>query len=298
MTKSKRAGWVAMGVVALLAALCVQIVSSLVVVFPYALIEGFKAAQNPGGSQQEMVDSVMSGMGDIMGIVLVVAGVLLLAVFIPWFYFGCGKPKISRESAKRVFAPRTLIVVVIIAAGLNFGINCLLQMVYTLVPQALESYQELMESAGLGVNGWANAAAVILAPLGEELIFRGVVFTYARKAVSGMKSAKVQFWIANAIQALLFGVYHMNLVQGIYAFFIGLALGYLCQRYRSVIPGMLAHLVFNGMSTLFDGAMYAWIPESLVWYAVIGVAGVAVVLAVMALNGSPTSENEQNIAES
>lgn len=293
----KRVGWFAMGVVALLTAVCVSVVSSIVVVFSYAMMEGFKAAST-GRGQQEVLSSVMSGIGDIIGIILVVTGVLLLAVFIPWFYFGCGRPKISRESARRVFAPRTLVVVVIIAAGLNYGINCLLQMVYTLAPQALESYQELMESAGLGVNAWANAAAVILAPLGEELIFRGVVFHYARRAVSGMGNAKAEFWIANIFQALLFGIYHMNLVQGIYAFFIGLALGYLCQRYRSVIPGMLAHLVFNGMSTLFDGVMYAWIPESLVWYGIIGGVGIALVLAVIILNGSPTADNKQNIAQS
>lgn len=61
----------------------------------------------------------------------------------------------------------------IIAIGLNYGINCLLQLVYILVPQVLENYQQLMENAGIGSDVWSNAAAVLLAPLGEELIFRG-----------------------------------------------------------------------------------------------------------------------------
>lgn len=296
MTAAKRIGWIGLSVLTLLAALSVQIVASVVVVLPYSLIAGMQAAMNGQTDSSLIMENFMAGMGDIMGIILVVVGVLLLVVFVPWFYFGCGRQKITGASAKRVFAPRTLLIVVIIATGLNYGINCLLQMVYALAPQALENYQQLMENAGIGNNVWANAAAVLLAPLGEELIFRGVAFYYARRAVSDMRNPKAAFWIANGIQALLFGIYHMNLVQGIYAFVIGLALGYLCQKYHSVIPGMLAHLVFNGMSALLGDVMYAWIPESIVWYAIIGAAGIALVLAAIVLNGTSIADNEQNVA--
>ncbi len=294
MTGKKRAGWISLCIVTLLAAICVQMAGSMLVVLPYSVYAGIQAAA--GGNAADAMQSVMGNMENIMSIALVVVGILLLIVFVPWFYFGCGRPRISVESAKRVFAPQTLLVVVILAVGLNYGISCLLQMVYETAPQLMESYQELMESAGLGVNAWANAAAVILAPLGEELIFRGVIFHYARKAVTGMKSPKKAFWIANCIQALLFGIYHMNLVQGIYAFGIGLVLGYLCQKYRSVIPAMLAHLIFNGISTLFSGWMYSWIPESIVWYGLIAAVGIALVLATMLVNGPAVKENNQNIA--
>lgn len=197
---------------------------------------------------------------------------------------------------KRVFTPRALLMVLVIAVGLNYGINCLLQLVYVAAPQLLENYMELMENSGLGVNAWANAAAVILAPLGEELVFRGVAFFYAGKAVSGMRNPRAAFWIANCIQALLFGIYHLNPVQGLYAFFIGLALGYLCRKYQSLIPGMLAHLVFNGMSTLLGDGIYTWIPDNAIGYSLVGAAGIALVLAAMFLNGPATAKNEQNIA--
>ncbi len=295
MTMAKRVGWAGLSVLTLLAALSVQIVGSVLVVLPYAFVAGFQAAAN-GQSNIQMAENFMGNIGEITGIILVVVGVLLLLVFIPWFYFGCGRQKITGESARRVFAPQTLLVVIIIAIGMNYGINCLLQLVYIVAPKVLENYQQLMENAGIGTDLWANAAAVVMAPLGEELIFRGVAFHYARKAVAGMKNPKAAFWIANCMQALLFGIYHLNLVQGIYAFAIGLALGYLCQRYRSVIPGMLAHLVFNGMSALFDGVMYAWIPENIVWYVIISVAGIALVLVTIVKNGLQTTDNEQNVA--
>ena len=301
MTTSKRIGWVGLSVLALLAALGVQIMASMLVVVPYAIVEGFQAgmqAAAQGTDVSEFTADFMNNIGDMMGIVLIVVGILLLIVFIPWFYFGCGRQKITGETIKRAFSPRTLLIVLVIAVGLNYGINCLLQLVYVWAPQLLEDYMELMENSGLGVNAWANAAAVILAPLGEELIFRGVAFYYARKAVTGMRNAHAAFWIANCIQALLFGIYHMNLVQGVYAFFIGLALGYLCQKYHSLIPGMLAHFVFNGMSAVLGDGIYTWIPESALWYVLVGTAGIALVLAAMFLNGPAVSKNEQNIAQS
>lgn len=295
MSGKKRAGWISLCIVVLLAALCVQMVGSMLVVIPYSVFAGVQAAAE-GGTTGDAMQLVMGDMENIMSVALVVTGILLLIVFIPWFYFGCGRPRITGESAKRAFSPRTLLVVVILAVGMNYGINCLLQLIYELAPELMESYQELMESTGLGVNAWANAAAVILAPLGEELIFRGVIFHYARKAVTGMKSPKKAFWIANCIQALLFGIYHLNPVQGLYAFAIGLVLGYLCQKYRSVIPGMLAHLLFNGISALFSEQLYGWIPESIAWYGLIAAAGMILVLTTLLVNGSAVTESNQNVA--
>lgn len=298
MTVGKRIGWTGLSILALVAAFGVQIVASMIIILPYALVEGIRQGMQAANGQDpgRMADEIMANMGSIMGIVLVVAGVLLLVVFLPWYYFGCGKQKFTRESIGRVFSPRALLVVFLIAIALNYGINCLLQLVYVLAPQALEYYQQLMENAGIGSDLWANLAAVILAPLGEELVFRGVAFHYARKAVEGMRRPRTAFWIANCIQALLFGIYHMNLIQGIYAFVIGLVLGYLFQRYRSLIPGVLAHLVFNGMSALLGDMAYAWIPESVIWYAVIGVAGIGLVLIIMIKNGFASVDNEQNVA--
>lgn len=299
MTGAKRAGWTGMSILTLLAAVAVQLVSSMLVIFPYAFVKGVQAGMQAaagGLDAGELTADIMNSTGDMVGIVMIVVGILLLIVFIPWFYFGCGRQKITGESMRRAFSPRALLIVLVVVVGLNFGINCLMQMVYVEAPQLLEDYMKLMENSGLGTNFWANAAAVILAPLGEELIFRGVAFYYACKAVSGMKNPRTAFWIANCIQALLFGIYHLNLVQGLYAFFIGLALGYLRQKYHSLLPGMLAHLLFNGMSVVLGEVIYAWIPEQALWYGLLGAAGIAVTLAAMLLNGPAVAKSEQSIA--
>ena len=74
-----------------------------------------------------------------------------------------------------------------------------------------------------------------MAPVIEELVFRGLILHYC----SG-------FMAANLIQALLFGLYHGNVIQGIYAFIFGLLLGFIAIKTDSLIIGMLLHMIING----------------------------------------------------
>ena len=60
----------------------------------------------------------------------------------------------------------------------------------------------------------------------------------------------MKFAAANVIQALFFGILHMNLVQGIYAFAVGLVLGYVAGKCRTVFLPILLHLCFNIAGTV------------------------------------------------
>ena len=80
----------------------------------------------------------------------------------------------------------------------------------------------------------------ILAPIAEELIFRGAILRVLLDAF-GRKGR----WSAIALTALLFAVIHGNLAQGTHAFVIGMVLGWLYVRTRSVLPGIVLHWVNN-----------------------------------------------------
>jgi membrane protease YdiL (CAAX protease family) len=58
------------------------------------------------------------------------------------------------------------------------------------------------------------------------------------------------FYVANITQAILFALLHMNLIQIIYAFPLGLIFGYVTKKYRSLIPAILLHALINGFSVL------------------------------------------------
>ena len=89
------------------------------------------------------------------------------------------------------------------------------------------------------------------------------------------------FVAANLIQAVFFGIYHMNLIQGIYAAFLGFIFGYLVWRYDSILITVFAHALFNLLGTLFVDIEYAVLPPFLI--NLIIVFSIPVTAAVIAL---------------
>ena len=66
----------------------------------------------------------------------------------------------------------------------------------------------------------------IVGPLAEEIIMRGAVYPELRKGFS--------FWPAALISALLFGFIHLNLLQGMVGFSLGIILAYLVYKTQSI----------------------------------------------------------------
>lgn len=81
---------------------------------------------------------------------------------------------------------------------------------------------------------------VVVGPIVEEIIFRGAI-------LRSLQPYGTNFAIV--LSSLLFGLYHLILLQGIYAFFAGLVLGYCAVRF-SIKWAMLIHMVNNGISML------------------------------------------------
>ena len=52
------------------------------------------------------------------------------------------------------------------------------------------------------------------------------------------------------ITALMFGIYHFNLVQGLYTFVLSLLLTYVLEKYNTIIAPMVVHIVANGMAVV------------------------------------------------
>lgn len=61
-------------------------------------------------------------------------------------------------------------------------------------------------------------------------------------------------WLAAVLSALAFGVCHGQPVWMAYAFLLGLVFAWFRLRTGSILPSLLAHLVFNGISPL-SGAL-------------------------------------------
>ena len=84
-------------------------------------------------------------------------------------------------------------------------------------------------------------ALCVMPAIAEELLFRGAFQGLMRPCGSAA---------AIFAPALLFGVLHLDLAQGLTAFACGVFLGWLAERSGSILPGMLLHLVNNALAFL------------------------------------------------
>lgn len=85
---------------------------------------------------------------------------------------------------------------------------------------------------------WGYLVVGLLAPLAEEMVFRGAI-------LRSLLRWKENPWIGIVISAVLFAVIHMNPAQMPHAFLIGLLLGWLYYRTDSIVPGVVYHWVNN-----------------------------------------------------
>jgi len=114
---------------------------------------------------------------------------------------------------------------------------------------------------------WGILAAVFLLPFFEELIFRGAILRHL-----------VPFGVNFAIvtQAVLFGLWHLNLYQGIFAVPMGLILGYVAYHF-SLKWSYALHALNNGFAMVMGLSwMPGWVAPTIMVVAALGAVAVLV----------------------
>ncbi len=100
-------------------------------------------------------------------------------------------------------------------------------------------------AAGAVSMGGASLALIlvaVLAPIYEELIFRGLIL--------GGLARHLSFGWSNAWQALIFATIHFDLRNFVFYLAFGLVAGWLVRRTRGLAASMLLHVINNGIATL------------------------------------------------
>lgn len=109
----------------------------------------------------------------------------------------------------------------------------------------------------------------IIIPIMEEMIFRGLIYRRMRRNVSMVK--------AMIFTSLMFGLYHGNSVQFIYALLSGLLLSYMYEKYGSLKAPVLAHMLMNIVScALTEVDVFTWIFSDMMRVAVITILCAAI----------------------
>jgi membrane protease YdiL (CAAX protease family) len=96
-------------------------------------------------------------------------------------------------------------------------------------------------------DGPRMVTLLLLAPISEELFFRGVLLKGLREHYPD--------WLAVAASALVFTAAHGSLAAG--PMVLGLVNGFIVVRTGSIVPG----IVFHTISNTYGPAMAAWLPN-------------------------------------
>ena len=224
---------------------------------------GVIAALASGDSESFMEGAALDNAILMLG---VAAQLVVIAVFLPWWRrmrpgsFIARRDQVAPEGVSVV---KSLAILLLVGVSAQLLVGCLLGFVEMLFPEAMAEYSELMEDTSVGVFAIVSALSIaVLAPINEEIVCRGVMLECAMRAMSpgwnaadGARYRAVSaraFWIANTLQALAFGVLHMNLIQGGYAFVLGAALGWVFWRTGKLRYPIILHFALNISSYLVE----------------------------------------------
>jgi membrane protease YdiL (CAAX protease family) len=99
-------------------------------------------------------------------------------------------------------------------------------------------------------NLWVQIGAiVVLAPLGEEVLCRGIIY--------GKLKREFGLWTALVLQAVIFGVMHKSLMQAVLAVAVGLILGLVREETGTVWFSWVGHMVLNLVAVVMSNLTIA-----------------------------------------
>jgi len=132
-----------------------------------------------------------------------------------------------------------------------------------LIQYKIDSYKTVSNNISSGLNTLGGLICVIIfIPIFEEILFRGLIFIELKKTINIVVSI--------LIQALIFGVFHGNLIQGIYTFILGVILSVIYIWLDSIWAPIICHVTYNFMGTLiFPILIYVTGKYSLI-FAILG----------------------------
>ena len=129
----------------------------------------------------------------------------------------------------------TVVLTIVLAASSSVGLNILLSL--TGLVHASAAYQDVANQQYSVVFVVGAVLFGLISPITEEIVFRGLVFNRMRRYYPTIA--------AILMSGVLFGVYHGNLVQGVYGGCMGILLAYTYERLHSFFIPCLFHAVAN-----------------------------------------------------
>ena len=226
----------------------VYIIVQLVISFTYGIVWTIIKIMELTASGQEPDNMLLTQqlteqlLNDTMMLTFLTGAITLL---IYWISFAIRKKKFLKEVEIKAISVKEIWAIVV--AGLS--LNVIISVVLSVIPWPQEWLEAYVTSAGTidnSVLAWVTT--VIMAPILEEILFRGLIYTRLKKGMPAL--------VAALVASLVFGIMHGTIIWALYAFVIGMVMTWIFERYQSLTANILFHMAFNTM-----GMIISMIPE-------------------------------------
>jgi hypothetical protein len=142
--------------------------------------------------------------------------------------------------ATKAVSPKTLYLATL--AGLVFYITCQGFIQTIPFPQNWHDANASATQVFADIRFFPIITAGLFIPFVEEVAFRGFTQRILHHAFTP--------WQAVIVQSVVFGMFHMNMLQASYAFATGIVIGYIYMKSRNLWAAVCFHAAFNGANYL------------------------------------------------
>lgn len=108
------------------------------------------------------------------------------------------------------------------------------------ITETFDNYSENVEPLMKGNILFLILIVVVVVPIFEEILFRGLIFNKLKD--------NMNIYLALVVQAVLFGIFHMNIIQGIYTFILAIIIGLTFIWLKSIWAPIIIHAIFNSLN--------------------------------------------------
>ncbi|MFR3566934.1 MAG: lysostaphin resistance A-like protein [Paraclostridium sordellii] len=195
---------------------------------------------------------------------LVFIGDLITLILVHYIFLDFNKKILSKDIFKKISMKDTINISL-------FGIGCsaVLLILSGILSQIFPDYKNVVNQIQLASNYWSQLIlAIVLIPIYEEIFFRRVIFGYLRE--------KHNLIGAVIGQALVFGLDHGNIVQGIYTFILGIALALIYVYSESLVGSIIVHIIFNLLGILVIPKLIAINPAMIYLIIIFGIVCIGI----------------------
>lgn len=197
--------------------------------------------------EEQLMEAIM---GEAM-MMTFISGIVVLLLF--WLVFLIRKKKLVKEVAIRPIPVKGILPVALMAAGFNVVTSVIVSCIPW--PESwMESYITNASAIDNSLIAWITA--VLMAPILEEIVFRGLIYTRLKKGLPMIAAA--------IITSLIFGTVHGTIIWAIYTFIFSMVLIWVFERFQSLTACIILHMAYNlsgmGMSLIPEEAsVVVWI---------------------------------------